>query len=139
MSPPHARGPFTPAAHSPLLAQAQYTIAAVALALAFRKIERLTCDAADITGLNQALCSAKAALDSTLNLNINAALLVLLAIAAVAALARLAVWAFRKAPVYIMDFSVYNPDPRYASGRLTHFAGVHCQLICRTNSPPCCA
>lgn len=96
-----------------LVAQAQCTAAAIVAALVLRRFDRfpLPCDAAALSGaIEPALCRVKTLVYSSLSLNVG---LTLIGLALAAALvARLLLRVLRKAPVYIVDFSVHNPDPR---------------------------
>ncbi|GBG00075.1 hypothetical protein Rsub_12772 [Raphidocelis subcapitata] len=106
-----------PPSQGHLLAQAQCTGAAIVVALILRRIDRLDCAADGAAGFNAALCRARAALGSRLAFDLNVGLLLLGAAAAAILLARLLIRLVRKAPVYIVDFTVHRPDASWRFSR----------------------
>jgi hypothetical protein len=104
--------------HPQLRAQAHWTVATVCAALLVRKVARLECTnpaAAAGAGVGAGdawVCAARGALGGRLGLAPSVGLLLLGGLAVLALLGYLLWRVVRKAPVYILDFAVYNPDPR---------------------------
>jgi 3-ketoacyl-CoA synthase len=94
--------------------QGMGTAAAIITALAYRRFDRACAAAAPAGGLTGALCAAKSALFA---LEPRTALLLLAGLAAAALIVALLVRALRKAPVYVVDFSVHKPDASWAFSR----------------------
>ena len=106
--------PRAPTTRRGLAAQAECTAAAIIAALLLRRVERLDCAAAPLGAVDGLLCRGKAFFAFE-TVSLNAGLLALAALAAVALIACLVLRLVRKAPVYIVDFSVYKPDARWAA------------------------
>jgi hypothetical protein len=108
--PAPARPAGTAAPH--LLAQVQCSGAAILAALLLRRLDRLACDAA-MAPVDRALCSVHGALTAV---SLNAGLALVAALTLTALAARLLLCLARKAPVYIVDFTVHKPDARWVQG-----------------------
>jgi len=93
-----------------LMGQAQWTGAAIFVALVLRRIDRLICNAQTSGVIDTAICRVKAVLTDSLDLNVG--LLILGVLLGISLLGYLVVRLMRKAPVYIVDFTVHKPDPR---------------------------
>jgi len=98
-----------PASHN-LTGQAQWTGAAILAALVFRRIGRLIRNEQTSGLIDTAICRAKAVLTDSLDLNVG--LLILGVLMGISLLGYLVMRLMRKAPVYIVDFTVHKPDPR---------------------------
>lgn len=101
------------AGHFPhaFVAQAPYLLTATAAAMVLHKLETLTCILSGSTW-DALLCDARDFLASTVALDFSNGRLLLAGLIAAVLLVRLLLHTFRKNPVYVVDFSVFKPDPR---------------------------
>lgn len=86
--------------------------AAAAVPLARHVLEGVGCDEAS-TGVITSLCGAKEVLNSHLTLDLGMGSLLLCMVLAAALLLHLIYRAYSKAPVYIVNFTVFKPPTRY--------------------------
>jgi len=96
---------------SAITAPAPFLLAAGVAVAAMQQLQALACDAPS-SDAAQMLCNLQSVLSRSSGLDLSLGQLLLGAALGVALMLRLALAAVRKPAVYIMDFTVFKPDPR---------------------------